>query len=203
MFLLVKWKAKKACIGKPIARQRKKERKEGRKFCNQCCIVDVKEKSTEQCVRSYSLRTQKILLWWMRSPRTSSTKSSTSCSCWKIQIRENYIWMNTTWSARFWSEEIQNTPYSSHSVSLNLKDDILLKANQWADQAQRERIHLCSRLGMKDPTFIKNAVREVAEKLKSWKDAAIRKEITQKKTTKIRRISFAAWSGITNGESIE
>ena len=26
----------------------------------------------------------------------------------------------------------------------------LLKANQWADQAQRRRIHLCSRLGMKD-----------------------------------------------------
>ena len=57
----------------------------------------------------------------------------------KIHIRENYIWMNTRWSARSWSEEIQNTHYSSHSVSLNLKDDILLKANQWADQAQRER----------------------------------------------------------------
>ena len=26
----------------------------------------------------------------------------------------------------------------------------LLKANQWAGQAQRERIHLCSRFGVKD-----------------------------------------------------
>ena len=57
----------------------------------------------------------------------------------------------------------------------------LLKANQWADQAQRERIHLCSRFGMKDPTFIKNAVQEVAEKLKNWKDAGVRKEITPPK----------------------
>ena len=57
---------------------------------------------------------------------------------------------------------------------------------------------------MKDPIFIKNAVQEVAEKLKNWKDAAIRKEITPpKKKTKIGRISYAAWSGITNGESIE
>ena len=57
----------------------------------------------------------------------------------------------------------------------------LLKANQWADQAQRERTHLCSWLGMKDPIFIKNAVREVAEKLKSWKDAAIREGNYSKK----------------------
>ena len=34
---------------------------------------------------------------------------------------------------------------------------------------------------MKDPTFIKNAVQEVAEKLKNWKDAGVRKEITPPK----------------------
>ena len=40
----------------------------------------------------------------------------------KIQIREDYIWMSTTWSAKILSEEIQNTHWLSLSVSLNLKD---------------------------------------------------------------------------------
>ena len=52
----------------------------------------------------------------------------------------------------------------------------LLKANQWADQAQRERIHVCSRLKMKDH-LQKESMQEVAEKLKKRKDAAIRKKI--------------------------
>ena len=72
--------------------------------------------------QSYSEESQKILFWWMRSPRTSSTKSSTNYHKRKIQIREDKIWMSTTWSARIWSEEIQNTHWLSLSVSLNLKD---------------------------------------------------------------------------------
>ena len=46
-------KSKKACLGKPLPvreRERERERKESgkRRFCDQCCRVDVKEKSTEQ-----------------------------------------------------------------------------------------------------------------------------------------------------------
>ena len=60
MILLFREKTKKACIGKPIATQREKkrerarerEKKEGergeKRFCDQCCRVDVKETSTEQ-----------------------------------------------------------------------------------------------------------------------------------------------------------
>ena len=40
----------------------------------------------------------------------------------KLQFRENYTRLSTTWRSKIWSEEIQNTHYSSHSVSLNLKD---------------------------------------------------------------------------------
>ena len=83
----------------------------------------------------------------------------------KIQFRENYFWMSTRWRSRIWSEEIQNTHCSSHNESLNLKERQLEKAHQWADQAQRERIHLCSRLRWRT-IFIKKAMREVAEKLK-------------------------------------
>ena len=38
----------------------------------------------------------------------------------KIQFRENFSRLTTTW--RIWNEEIQNTHKMSHSVSLNLKD---------------------------------------------------------------------------------
>ena len=44
----------------------------------------------------------------------------------KIQFRENHTRLSMTWRYKIQSEEIQNTYYSSHSVSLNLKDD-----NDW------------------------------------------------------------------------
>ena len=40
--------------------------------------------------------------------------------------------------------------WSSRDESFNLKRRQLLDANQWADQAQRERIHVCSDLEMKN-----------------------------------------------------
>ena len=56
-FLMVK--AKTACIGKPLL-DRERERGKGR-FCDQCCRVDVKEKSTEQYWESFSSDSQRIL----------------------------------------------------------------------------------------------------------------------------------------------
>ena len=47
--------------------------------------------------------------------------------------------------------------------------------------------------------FIKKAMQEVAEKLKNWKYAAIRKEITE--NNEDWNNFYAAWSGITNSES--
>ena len=43
--------------------------------------------------------------------------------------------------------------------------------------------------------FIKKAVQEVAEILKNWNDAAVKRKL--QKTTNIEIISYAAWSGIT------
>ena len=40
----------------------------------------------------------------------------------KIQFAENKTRLSTTWRSNIWNEEIQNTHYLSHSVSLNLKD---------------------------------------------------------------------------------
>ena len=60
----------------------------------------------------------------------------------------------------------------------------LLKANQWADQAQRERIHLCSRLEMKDYLH-QESYAKVAEKV--MKRSCYQEEHTEK-TTKIGKI---------------
>ena len=59
MILLFKKKAKKASAAKPML-DREKERKERGGFFYQCCIVDVKEKSTEQYEESFSSDSQKI-----------------------------------------------------------------------------------------------------------------------------------------------
>ena len=45
---------------------------------------------------------------------------------------------------------MQNTHSSCRDESLNLKDKQLLEATRWADQAQRERIRMCSELEMKN-----------------------------------------------------
>ena len=49
--------------------------------------------------------------------------------------------------------------------------------------------------------FIKNALQEIAEKLKNWEYAAM-EEGNYSRTTKIGRITYATWSGITNSESV-
>ena len=60
-----------------------REREKGKwRFCDQCCKVDVKKKSTEKYQESLSSLSQRILFWWTRCPSTSWTKSTTNCSWW-------------------------------------------------------------------------------------------------------------------------
>ena len=79
----------------------------------------------------------------------------------KIQFKEDFTGQSTTWRSKLWNEEIQNTHYSSHSVSLNLKVD-----NNWKLINEQIKLNLCSELEMKDH-LIKKAMREVAKKLKN------------------------------------
>ena len=59
----------------------------------------------------------------------------------------------------------------------------LLEANQWADQAQRERIHLCSELEMKSRLHQECYARSCQEIEDLKRDAAMKKknEVTQQK----------------------
>ena len=55
----------------------------------------------------------------------------------------------------------------------------LLKANQWADQAQRERIHLCGRTGMKDHLHKESYARSCRE-IEELKRRCYQEEDTEK-----------------------
>ena len=98
----------------------------------------------------------------------------------KVQIREDYTLLSTTWRSRIWNEEIQNTHHSSHSVSLNLKDD-----NYWkpinGQIKLNVRDYICVANWRWRTIFIKNAMQEVAEKLKNWKDAAVKRKLQKQR----------------------
>ena len=68
----------------------------------------------------------------------------------KIQLRENlYL---TEYDLEIQNLERRNSEYALIESRRELESQRrqLLEANQWADQAQRERIHLCSELEMKN-----------------------------------------------------
>ena len=116
----------------------------------------------------------------------------------KIQIREDYI---PDYNMEIQNLERRNSEYASFESQRELESQRrqLSKANQCADQAQRERLHLCSELEMKDH-FHQECYARSCREIEELKRCCCQEVIT--KTTKIGRISDAAWSGITNSESI-
>ena len=161
-------RAKKACNRETVARQREKEKKEQ-------VLWSVLQSRCQRRVNGT------VFVWVWRVSENSFLMDEISKNIFneelnkpfqrKIQIRENCVWMSTKWRSKIQSEEIQNTHWLSHSVSLNLKDD-----NYWKPirASSTWGIHLCSRQEMKD-----HLLQEVAEKVKNCKDAAVRKEITK------------------------
>ena len=105
------------------------------------------KKSRRNNIRSHSLQTN-ILFWWTRSSRTPGTKSSTSYSWWKFSSEEIMLdWLQHE-DPKFRAKKFR-TLFIRVATRAWISKTTILKANQWADQSQRERIHLCSRLGIK------------------------------------------------------
>ena len=67
----------------------------------------------------------------------------------KIQIREDDIWMSTSWRFKIWNQEIQITHYSSRNESSSLKDCSSWKILNGQIKVS-ERVFLRSELGMED-----------------------------------------------------
>ena len=80
----------------------------------------------------------------------------------KLQFRENYIWMSTTWRSKIQSEGIRNTHYSSHNESMKLKDNNYWKPNR----ASSTREYICVADWGWRTIFIKKAMQEIA---KNWR----------------------------------
>ena len=127
VILFFKRKARKARNRESVARERKRRK---RRFWDQWYRVDVKERLTERYLCE-SEESQKIL--FSRVSENSTLLFEISEDTWNEELNklfflgkfssEKIFWMSTSWRARTWSEEIQNTHYSSHNDSLNLKDD--------------------------------------------------------------------------------
>ena len=190
--------AKKACIGKPIARQRETEReRENVLWSVLQSRCQRKVDGTVLGVIFFRLSENSILMGWdlrehlQRRPRQSILGENS------IQRK---VYLNE-YKMKIQNSERRNSEYASFESQRELESQRRqkLKANQWADQAQRERVHLCSRLGMKDHLHEESYARSCRE---NWR---IEKRLSRGnywKTVKIGRISCAAWSGITNSESI-
>ena len=105
--------------------------------------------------------------------------------------------MSTRWRSWIWIEEIQNTHWLSHSVSLNLKDDSYRKpiraSSAWENTFVKQ-------IGDEEPS----SSRKLRKKLP--RNCRIEKTLLQRRkrsnSTKDEWIFFAAWSKITNSESI-
>ena len=112
----------------------------------------------------------------MRSPRTSSTKSSTSYNKRKIQIKRR-LYLNG-YNMKSQNLKRRNSEYALFESQRELETLKwhLLEANQ-IKLNEREYIRVADWRWRN--IFIKKATKEVAEKLKNWKDATMRKEITK------------------------
>ena len=97
----------------------------------------------------------------------------------QIHFRESCTRLSTTW--RSTNLERRNSEYELFESQRELESQRrqILKVNQWADQAQRQRILLCSE--MKDHLHQESCARSCQES-----------EELKRKTTKIGRISYAA-----------
>ena len=99
-----------------VAKQGERREREG-------AVISVTEsmskKSRRNSIRIRSLRTHRGLYSDEISENTLDEELNRT---FLVNSSAKIFWLRTTWRSTIWSEEIQNT-HSSHSVSLNLKDD--------------------------------------------------------------------------------
>ena len=158
--------------------ERERERKEGkRRFCDQCCKPMTK-KNRRNNIRGHSLQTLRKFYSDGRDLREHLERRAQQAVIGENSIQRK-LYLNE------YKMEIQNLKRrnSEHALfdsqrELESQRRQLEKAHQWADQAQRERIHLCSRLRWRT-IFRKKAMQEVAEKLKNFKRRCYQEENTE------------------------
>ena len=173
VILLFRERVKKACIGKPLLDREwgKKEKVLWSVLQSRC---QWKVDGTVLGVILFRL-TENSMLMNEISEKTRNEVLNKQFLV-KIHIKENYIWLSTTWRSRTSSEGIQNIRWLSRDESLNLKDD-----NYWKPINGQIKLSVgectCVANWRWRAVFTRNAKQEVAKKLKNWEDAAIKKKM--------------------------
>ena len=130
-----------------VARQRERGEREG-------SVVGVTEsmskKSRLNSTRSHSLRTHRGFYSDERDPREHLERRAQQGFLGENSVQRKLY--STEHNMEIQNLERRNSEYSFIESQRELESQgrQLLEANQWADQAQRQRIHLCSELEMKN-----------------------------------------------------
>ena len=172
VILLFKQKTKKACIGKPIARQKEREQEESGGSVISVAL-SMSKKSRRNNIRSHSLQTLRKFssdgwdLWehlQRRAPQAISGENSVQR---KLDLNE-------------YKMEIQNLKRRDSEYALFESQRELESQRQQPWEANQSKLnvrkYICVANWRWRTTFIKKAMWEVAEKLKNWKYAAIKRK---------------------------
>ena len=129
--------SKKSLTRETDGRQREREDRDG-------SVISVGEsmsrKSRRKSTRSHSRQTHREFYSDERDLR----------EYFERRLQQAFQGENSVQRKLYSTELNMEMHYLIHNVSLNFKKQQLMMANQWADQAQRERMHLCSDLEMKN-----------------------------------------------------
>ena len=147
MILFLREKAEKACNQETVARQRESEEREG-------FTISVGTSMSMKCrrnsIRSHSLTTQREFDSDDRDLREHLERRAQQAILGENSVQRKLYWTE-------YNMEIQNLERrsSEHALcesqrELESQRQQLLEDIQWTDQAQRERIYLCSELRMKN-----------------------------------------------------
>ena len=127
-------------------------------------------------LRSHSLQTQREFFSDERDLREHLERRAQKAILGENSVQRKLY--STEYDMEIQNLERRNSEYALFESQRELESQRLqsLQDIQWTDQAQRERIHLCSESEDEEPSSPGNATQEVAKKLKNWKDVAIKRK---------------------------
>ena len=146
VILLFVEKAKKACLGKPL-QGREREEREGSVTS---VAESVSRKSRRNSTRSHSLQTQREFFSDERDLREHLERRAQKAILGENSVQRKLY--STEYDMEIQNLERRNSEYALFESQRELESQRLqlLQDIHWTDQAQRERIHLCSELKMKN-----------------------------------------------------
>ena len=168
MILLFNLKAKKACIGKPIARQRERKRERVERGGSVISVVkSMSKKNRRNNIRSHSLQTHREFYSDERDLREHLERRAQQAAIGEKSVQRKLY--SIEYNMEIQNSERRHAGYALFKSQRELEPQRrqLLKANQRVDKLN-EREYICVAKWRWRIIFIKNAVQEVAKKLEDF-----------------------------------